>query len=253
MILNEEGVISPRKTRRDPRLGLDAIMIMVRSELKRITRKVSARRVSFSGGNLYDLFEAVSPSGRPVAIAGPFFGAPQAVMGLEKLIALGAGRIWILGWCGSLVPGLSIGDIIVPSAAFCEEGTSRLYTGGMIEPVADSSLLGELEVFLEAGGVHATKGAVWTTDAVYRETPSKIRAYRRLGALAVEMELSALMSVAIFRSVALAALLVISDELTPAGWRPGFSDSRLAKGCEIAGSALMSLAAGAGIKDTGGN
>ena len=63
-----------------------------------------------------------------------------------------------------------------------------------------------------------------------------------MGALAVEMEMSALMGVAKFRSVALAALLVVSDILRPTGWKPGFSDRRLVASCEELGTFLVNFA-----------
>jgi uridine phosphorylase len=241
----EEGLIRPKRNRRDPPAAPDAVMVMVRSQLDRITSMISARKIAFSEAHLYNFYDASSSNGGHISICGPFFGAPHAVIGIEKLIALGAERIWILGWCGSLDPRLSIGDMIIPSKAFPEEGISRLYTNGIIEPASDGFLFSRLEAALEKKQMTATKGPIWTTDALYRETPSKIRAYRTLGALAVEMELSALMSVAIFRSVALAALLVVSDELSPAGWRPGFSDPRLTEASEAAGSVIIELAAGA--------
>ncbi len=246
MLNNEEGLIYPKKSRRDPQVGPDVVMVMVRSQLERLTARISARKMVFSEAHLYNLYEARFSSGDSISICGPFFGAPHAVVGIEKLIALGAERIWFLGWCGALDPRLSIGDIIIPSKAFSEEGTSPLYTNGNIEPAADTALFSKLETSIEKKQIRATKGPIWTTDGLYRETPSKIRAYRELGALAVEMELSALMSVASFRSVALAALLVVSDELSPTGWRSGFSDPRLKKACETADSVVIELAAGTG-------
>jgi len=244
MILNEDGVISPRKGPRDPELPRDAVMIMVRREVDRITREVCARKIPFAEMHLYGLFEAASTGCRPVSIAGPFFGAPHAATGLEKLIALGVRRVWVLGWCGALDPRLSVGSMVVPSEAFSEEGVSRLYAGQRVKPAADGPLLSKLDDALLKRGLHALKGPVWTTDALYRETPSKIRAYRTLGAVAVEMELSALMSIAVFRSVALAALLVVSDVLSPTGWHPGFSDPRLAQSSRAAGSVVTALASG---------
>jgi uridine phosphorylase len=246
MLKNEEGAIYPKKGRRDPQVAPDVVMVMVRSQLDRLTAGISARKMAFSEAHLYNLYEARFSSGGSISISGPFFGAPHAVVGIEKLIALGAERIWVLGWCGALDPRLSIGDIILPRKAFSEEGTSPLYANGPIEPVADDSLFSQVEISLGKKQIPATKGPIWTTDGLYRETPSKIRAYRELGALAVEMELSALMSVANFRSVALAALLVVSDELSPSGWHPGFSDPRLRKADEVAGSVLIELAAHAG-------
>jgi hypothetical protein len=47
------------------------------------------------------------------------------------------------------------------------------------------------------------------------------------------MELSALCSVAHFRGVALAGILVVSDELSSLDWRPGFKDERFVQGRRI--------------------
>lgn len=44
--------------------------------------------------------------------------------------------------------------------------------------------------------------------------------------LAVEMECSALFTVARFRGVALAACLVVSDDLSGPAWRHGYNDRR---------------------------
>jgi nucleoside phosphorylase len=97
------------------------------------------------------------------------------------------------------------------------------------------------EEALKKQGLPFSKGAVWTTDAIYRETPEKVRTYQGLGVLAVEMEMSALMTVAIYRSVAVAGLLVVSDELSHLRWRPGFSRPLLAKNTRAAGEVLISL------------
>jgi len=69
-------------------------------------------------------------------------------------------------------------------------------------------------------------GKVWTTDAIYRETEAKVLAYGSQGMLAVEMEMSALFTVARFRGVALAGLLIVSDELFTLTWRHGLRDNR---------------------------
>jgi nucleoside phosphorylase len=82
---------------------------------------------------------------------------------------------------------------------------------------------------------------VWTTDAPYRETASKVNTYRERGVLAVEMELSALMTLAVYRSVKLAGLLVVSDEVFALKWHRGFSSPVFKKRCERAGNLLIKL------------
>jgi uridine phosphorylase len=94
----------------------------------------------------------------------------------------------------------------------------------------DSGLNGVITSILVEKNIGFKTGPVWTTDAIYRETPSKIKHYGGLGALAVEMELSALLSVAAFRGIRLSALLTVSDEIGSLNWKTGFSDPRFKAG-----------------------
>jgi purine-nucleoside phosphorylase len=98
-----------------------------------------------------------------------------------------------------------------------------------------------LEERLAQRGSSFLRGAVWTTDAPYRETVAKITRYQGERIMAVEMEMSALLTVAIYRSVSLAGLLVVSDELFDSVWRPGFSDPALKKASRMAGETLLDL------------
>ena len=66
-------------------------------------------------------------------------------------------------------------------------------------------------------------GKVWTTDAPYRETRTKVADYARQGIYGVDMEFSALCTVAAFRGVELAAAMLVSDEVWKQPWQPQFS------------------------------
>ena len=164
-------------------------------------------------------------------------------MGMEKLIALGANRIWVLGWCGSLQSQLKIGDLLVPTSALSEEGTSPHYPIGGIPPVAAEELNGMIENALNKNGRAFSKGGVWTTDAPYRETPEKVEFYQKRGLLAVEMEMSALMTLALYRGVKFGGLLVVSDELFNLKWHTGLSNPKLKRSSRYAGKLLVRLVA----------
>ncbi len=64
--------------------------------------------------------------GVPLVLAGPMLGAPQAVLVLEKMIALGVNEVIAAGWCGSLQPQVEIGHLVLPTGAFSEEGPPRI-------------------------------------------------------------------------------------------------------------------------------
>jgi len=55
------------------------------------------------------------------------YGAPGTIMLLEELVAFGVRRIVLLGYCGAIQKGVSIGDVILPMEAIREEGTSYHY------------------------------------------------------------------------------------------------------------------------------
>jgi len=238
---NDEGLIKPLKGVSDPEITPDAIMVMTPSDLDYLVKALQGGELTRTHMNVFDLYQTVNGEGSNLNLAGPFLGAPQAVMGMEKLIALGAKRIWVFGWCGSLSPELRIGDLLIPCGAFSEEGTSRHYPVGNRPIETDDGLNEMLGQALKKEGLSYSKGTVWTTDAPYRETSSKIRQFQENGVKAVEMEMSALMTLSIFRNVKLAGLLVVSDELFGLQWRPGFSNPRLKKRSRLAGEILLEL------------
>jgi uridine phosphorylase len=180
-----------------------------------------------------------------ISVAGPFVGSPYAAMMMESLIAKGAKRILVLGWCGSLRSDLQTGDLIVPDLGLVDEGTSRHYVP--LDPVTPKTvphpdLTGHLADGLETRGLTCVQGPVWTTDAIYRETPKKIAWFKEQGAVAVEMECSALFSVGSYRNVDVAALLVVSDSLAAGNWDPGFRHSRFKSARKEACDAILGVA-----------
>jgi purine-nucleoside phosphorylase len=79
---------------------------------------------------------------------------------------------------------------------------------------------------LAAEGLTVHRGRVWSIDAPYRETVRKVVRYRQEGILGVDMETSALFTVARYRGIDLACVLVVSDDLSTLQWVHGFKDPR---------------------------
>lgn len=163
----------------------------------------------------------------PYALVGPMIGAPYAVMLMETLMAWGSSSFLFFGWCGAVSPDVNIGDIIVPTAAFIDEGTSLHYHGKTGDPAVSGTEITESIIgVLNRSGLPHHRGAIWTTDGFYRETPERVKHFQSRNALAVEMELSALFSVGKFRNLDVGAVLVVSDTLADFSWRQGFKDPR---------------------------
>ena len=235
---NDSVVIESRQGSKEK--DCEPMAIMVSSEVDRrrfcrLTTKVSSSSRTAYNARLLEVIHADCT----ITIAGPILGAPQAVLVLEKLIALGSKAIVVFGWCGSLQSDLKIGDWVLPTSTHSEEGTSTHYPMDSAKYVPDADLVARLQDYCVQNGFSVRTGPVWTTDAPLRETVGKVRAYGKDGVLAVEMEMSALFHVAAYRKVRLVGLLAVSDELFTLKWRPGFRSTRFKSSCRQATDALL--------------
>ncbi|MGO9021733.1 MAG: nucleoside phosphorylase [Syntrophobacteraceae bacterium] len=214
-------MIEPRRGRHEESLPSNAILVFSPEDLAYLSACFSQPLRHSHDLYLSGVFTGAC-EGAHVAIAGPMLGAPQAVLVLERMIALGVRKFIAAGWCGSLRNEVRIGDIVLPSGAISEEGTSGHYPGAVCAP--SSALFDALKSALTSTGQTIREGTVWTTDAPFRETFAKIRAFQSQGVLSVDMETSALFSVSRFRGVELAVVLVVSDDISGMKWVHGFRD-----------------------------
>ena len=97
---NNEGLIRPVKRKTDPSLGPDVILALIPRDLAYLVQLNQGRDLECADLVHFKLYRMRDSAKAPLSFAGPFLGAPQAVMGMEKIIALGAKRIWVWGWCG---------------------------------------------------------------------------------------------------------------------------------------------------------
>jgi purine-nucleoside phosphorylase len=219
----QDCVINPERGRGEPvlpEIGILAVNPAEAPVFAAYAKEAQMQRAFLFHSNLY--------YSKQLFLAGPAVGAPMAVMCLEKLIALGAKRIVLYGWCGSLQEELRVMDVFLPSEALSEEGTSRHYQDQHQKSqqdriAASPALQKRLEGILNKAEFAYQTGKIWTTDAPFRETRTKVVDYARQGIYAVDMEFSALCAVAAFRGVDLAAAMLVSDEVWRQPWQPQFS------------------------------
>lgn len=151
----------------------------------------------------------LSPSEDTAVLEGFGIGAPAAAFVLEGIAALGVNSVISIGWAGALSREVSLGDIIVCTKALRDEGLSSHYLPPERYAHPDPSLTDNLADELE----EHRAGPSWTTDAIFRETPTEVSLYGNEGVLTVEMEAAGLFAVAQYLHIALAAGFCISDHL----------------------------------------
>ena len=219
----EAGIVKPIRNAKTPTLAPRVLMAATPVDLDFLARQTQAHAAGSRKLYTSRLIHTASARGE-LTIVGPLMGAPYAVMLLETLVAWGACEFLFVGWCGALTHEIAIGDLLWASEAHIDEGSSPAYGQqwqGRVPPSGEG--LGQRAAAqLEAQGLQLRRGPVWTTDAIFRETPTKVAHFQKKGALAVEMEVSALYSAAAFHGVSILALLTVSDSLADDVWRPGF-------------------------------
>ena len=224
--LNSPSIVPPLGSRRAPNLDPVGLMISCGPDFRLAASfNKSSDKTHFFNSTLI----TCKDGDKGTAIVGPFIGAPYAVMLMESMIVQGVKKVIVLGWCGAVTKDLQVGDLIIPTRSIVDEGTSRNYVqlngdDPYVEP--DESLCKLLADQAEKKDTSVQQVPIWTTDGVYRETQKKVSHFADHGALAVEMECSALFSVGQFRTIPVAALLVVSDSVASKDWDPGFRNKK---------------------------
>lgn len=147
-------------------------------------------------------------------------GCPSAAIAVEELANIGATHFIRVGSTGALQPAIKTGDIIVNTASMRNDGTTRFYVDDGFPAVADHFLthaLIEAAVALrqERGyGLHVGLNA--SDDAFYGETPEFIERLSKQGLLNVEMESSAIFTIAHLRKLHAGMVCGVSGNLVTA-------------------------------------
>ena len=175
--------------------------------------------VERAGAMNADVHAVKKTKGR-VAILTSFGGGSPMVMELaEELAAMGAKKMILMTWGGTLQTDLKPGDIIVCNRAIRDEGTSHHYLPPSKYVDADAALVHELVSAIRTQGAQCTVGTTWTTDAPYRETREEVMQYQAEGVKTVEMESAGLFTVGRVRAVQTASVVIGMDSLASLRWQ----------------------------------
>ena len=164
--------------------------------------------------------------GMKISIVTHGMGAPSALIVLEELIEVGAKAVIRLGSCGAMIPGMKIGDVVIPTGASYYPGGAyyQYYREQICAPaVPDFNLLKALVDAAEEKGLNYRLGPILSSDAFYAEDPDFARKWASRGVIAVEMECAGIFSIGLMRGIKTASLLLVSDSLVE---DLGFADAR---------------------------
>ena len=129
----------------------------------------------------------------------------------ERLRVYGAKAIIRIGTCGALSGSVKLWNPIVTIACFSSEGTSRHYLPDGYPILSDINLNALLIKKLTEKGIDYQQGITVTTDGRWRENPELLKQLSQLGAVSIEMETAAILSVCQFRKIPASAINIPAD------------------------------------------
>jgi uridine phosphorylase len=169
--------------------------------------------------------------------------APDTAITTEILCGAGAQSLIRIGSCGSLQEHVKIGDLVIVTGALRGEGTSRYYVAENFSTTAHADIINALKAAAEGLKVRYHLGRIFTTDALFQETPELIQQLNEQNLLSIDMVTSTFLTITQVRDKKAGAVLAVSDECLCGKF--GFRDPVFLEGeqktIEVARKALQYL------------
>jgi len=136
-------------------------------------------------------------NGRPVSVQGSGMGQPSLAIYVNELFReYDVESVIRVGSCGALTDRLALRDLVIASGACTDSSMNRIAFEGLdYAPVADFGLLRDAAAAAESRG-GAEVGLMFSSDSFYPARPELTARMVEHGVLAVEMEASALYTLA---------------------------------------------------------
>src|SRR5262245_7813187 len=184
-----------------------------------------------------------SLEGKRVTVGNGGRYAPDTAITTEILCGAGAKALIRGGSCGALQEQIKVGDLGIVNGALRGDGTSRYYVAENFSTIAHGDIVNALKRAAEDLKVHCHTGWIFTTDALFQETPELIQQLNEQNVSSIDMVTSAFLTIAQVRGKKAGAVLAVSDECLHGkfGFRdPAFSTAEQ-KTIDVARRALVYL------------
>lgn len=154
--------------------------------------------------------------GKRISVQGGGMGIPSTSIYVHELICdYDVQNLIRVGTCGAFQDNLSIGDIILAISASTDSGFNKIkFHHRDYAPAADFSLLVKAWNIAQEKKIPVSVGPILSSDFFYDEDlPDNYNIWKQYGILAVEMESSALYTIAARYNRKALSLLTVSDNL----------------------------------------
>ncbi|MHA6252325.1 purine-nucleoside phosphorylase [Oceanobacillus sp. CAU 1775] len=154
--------------------------------------------------------------GKEVSVMGTGMGVPSISIYANELInEYDVQKLIRVGTCGAIQKDVKVRDVILAQAATTDSQMNRLIFDGIdYAPIADFELLKKAYDAGIAKGLNLRVGNVFTSDTFYRDNAQEVNSLlARYKVLAVEMETTALYTLAAKYDRQALSVLTVSDHI----------------------------------------
>jgi purine-nucleoside phosphorylase len=155
-------------------------------------------------------------NGHPVSVQGSGMGQPSMSIYVNELFTdYDVQSIVRVGSCGAVTDRVAVRDILIASGACTDSSMNRITFHGIdYAPVADFGLLrGAVEAAEARDGSPFHVGLIFSSDSFYPTRPELLGEMVKYGVLGVEMEASALYTLAAKHGRRALAICTVSDHI----------------------------------------
>jgi purine-nucleoside phosphorylase len=153
--------------------------------------------------------------GNRVSVQGSGMGMPSISIYLNELFSdYDVQSVVRVGSCGALTEELGLRDMVIASGACTDSAMNRIRFEGLdYAPVADFHLLRKAYDAAQAQSVRSRVGLLMSGDSFYHPRPELVSRMAEYGVLAIEMEASALYTLAAQHKKQALAICTVSDHV----------------------------------------
>jgi len=156
-----------------------------------------------------------SYKGKRISVQGTGMGVPSISIYVNELItSYNVKNLIRIGSCGSLQENIKVRDIILAMSSSTDSGINKLRFDGMdYAPTASFQLLKKAYDVAVSKSIEPKVGNILTSDTFYHDDRDSWKKWAAFGVLAVEMETTALYTLAAKYNVNALTILTVSDSL----------------------------------------
>ncbi|MGL5615806.1 MAG: purine-nucleoside phosphorylase [Sarcina sp.] len=153
--------------------------------------------------------------GKRISVQGTGMGVPSISIYVNELISeYGVKNLMRVGTAGGIQEKVNVRDIVLAMSSHTDSAINKIrFEGQDFAPTASFDLLKTAYDIATEKGIKPHVGSVLTADSFYNDNPDSWKKWSKFGALAIEMETTALYTLAAKFNVNALTLLTISDHL----------------------------------------